>query len=135
MHVNIITYISVIVKVYFALPIPWLWKKNTQIYRNSSLRCTTAKPCMDEVSLTERTKLHLHIGPLPLHLALRDAHKLQQISYAEIGPPCRESDEWLQWYKVGKRFGNKDKAPARVLEVDSLTMQASNVSLCFEALS
>jgi hypothetical protein len=84
---------------------------------------------MDEVSLTDRTKLHLHIGPLPLHLALRDAHKIQQILYAEIGPPCRESDEWLQWYKVGKGFGNKDKAPARVLEVDSLTMQASNVSL------
>ena len=90
---------------------------------------------MDEYSLTERTKLHLHIRPLPLHLALRDAHKIQQIPYAEIGPPCRESDEWLQWYKVGKRFGNKDKAPARVFEVDSLTMQASNVSLCFETLS
>ena len=90
---------------------------------------------MDEFPLTHGTKLHLHIGPLPLHLALRDTYQLQQIPYAEIGPPCRESDAWFQWYKVGKRFGNKDKAPARVLEVDSLTMQASNVSLCLETLS
>lgn len=90
---------------------------------------------MDEVSLTLGTKLHLHIGPLPLHLALRDTYKLQQIPYTETGPPLRQSDAGLQWYKVGKRFGNKDKAPARVLEVDSLTMQASNVSLNFETLS